>query len=141
MRVNDLNQNTIVGAYECDPGVFDSYAMRGLRPIVAIGLDEYYKYIAPTTTGYYTTAENDDSLNYLDDYTYAYACQGDKKLTTELLIKNRLNYLDSRWLAGAYTDRTVLNEIFIRANANQSGTSDTFLDSASYNNDATTLSA
>lgn len=141
LRVNDLNYNTIVGAYECDPSVFDSYAMRGLRPILAIGLDEYYKYIGPTTKGYYTTTENDDSLKFLSKYTYAYACQGDKKLTTELLIKNRLNYLDSRWLAGAYTDKTVLNEIFIRANANQIGTSDTFFDSASYNNDPTAMSA
>ena len=141
LRVNDLNYNTIVGAYECDSGVFDSYAMRGLRPIIAIGLDEYYKYIAPTVKGYYTTTENDDSVQRLKDYTYAYACQGDKKLTTELLIKNRLNYLDSRWLAGAYTDKTVLNEIFIRANANQSGTSDTFFDAESYNNDPTTMSA
>ena len=141
LRVNDLNYNTIVGAYECDPNVFDSYAMKGLRPIIAIGLDEYYKYIAPTTTGYYTTTEDDDSLNFLSGYTYAYACQGDKKLTTELLIKNRLNYLDSRWLAGAYTSAAVLNEVFIRANANQAGTSDTFFDSASYNNDASTISA
>ena len=141
LRVNDLNYNTIVGAYECDSSVFDSYAMKGLRPIIAIGLDEYYKYIAPTTTGYYTTTENDDSLKFLDGYTYAYACQGDKKLTTELLIKNRLNYLDSRWLAGAYTDKTVLNEIFIRANANQTGTSDTFFDATSYNNNPATMSA
>ena len=140
LRVNDLNYNTIVGAYECDANVFDSYAMKGLRPIVAIGLDEYYKYIAPTTKGYYTTSETDDSIKYLPGYTYAYACQGDKKLTTELLIKNRLNYIDSQWLAGAYTDKTVLNEIFIRANANQAGTSDTFLDADSYNNDPTSLS-
>mgnify|MGYP007102070219 CR=1 FL=1 len=62
LRVNDLNYNTIVGAYECDSGVFDSYAMRGLRPIIAIGLDEYYKYIAPTVKGYYTNTENDDSV-------------------------------------------------------------------------------
>ena len=141
LRVNNLNYESIVGAYECNPKVFDSYAMRGLRPIIAIGLDEYYKYIAPTTTGYYTTSEEDSSLHYLGGYTYAYACQGDKKLTTELLIKNRLNYLDSRWLAGSYTDVNVLNEVFIRANANQAGTSDTFFDADSYDNDPNTISA
>jgi len=27
--------------------------MRGIRPIVAIGLDEYYKYLAPTEEGYW----------------------------------------------------------------------------------------
>ena len=141
LRVNDLNYSSIVGAYECTSDVFGSWAMKGIRPIIAIGLDEYYKYIAPTTTGYYSTTEGDASLKYLDGYTYAYACQGDKKLTTELLIKNRLNYLDSRWLAGAYTSAAVLNEVFIRANANQSGTSDKFLDSASYGNDPENLSA
>jgi len=74
-------------------------------------------------------------------YDYAYTCQGDKKLTTELLLRNRLNYLDSWWLGGNYTSNKVVGEIFIRANANQNGTSDTFLDSATYDNSVENLSA
>ena len=58
-----------------------------------------------------------------------YACQGDKKLTTELLLRNRLNYIDSWWLGGDYRAGVVENQIFIRANANHSSTSDLFLDS------------
>lgn len=125
LRVNHLDYGPIKDAYECLPSSFDSYAMRGIRPIVAIGLDEYYKYLAPTVTGYYDTT---GAFLKLPGFTYAYTCQGDKKLTTELLLQNRLNYLDSQWLGGNYTDKKVLQEIFIRANANQSGTSDTFLD-------------
>ena len=140
LRVNTLSYKSIVGAYECDPSVFTkSLAMRGIRPTLAIGLDEYYKYIAPSVTGYYDTDPKDDSLKKFNSYPYAYACQGDKKLTTELLIQNRLNYLDSQWLAGAYTSATTINEVFIRANANKSGTSDSFFDSASFNNNENNL--
>jgi len=42
-----LTYQNISGAYSCDPTVFGSYAMKGVRPIIAIGLDEYYKYLAP----------------------------------------------------------------------------------------------
>jgi hypothetical protein len=52
---NNLTYQNITGAYECDPGVFDSYAMKGIRPIIAIGLDEYYKYFEIMDTGYFTT--------------------------------------------------------------------------------------
>jgi hypothetical protein len=82
--------------------------MRGVRPIIAIGLDEYYKYFATTTTsgiGYFDTEGNHQ---YENTPTYAYCCQGDKKLTTELLLRNRLNYLDSQWLAGSYTAAAVV---------------------------------
>lgn len=103
-----LNYTNIIGAYECDPNVYNSYAMRGVRPIIAIGLDEYYKYFATTTTsgiGYFDTEGNHQ---YENTPTYAYCCQGDKKLTTELLLRNRLNYLDSQWLAGSYTAAAVV---------------------------------
>ena len=136
-----LTEENIVGAYECNPAVFDSPAMKGVRPIVAVGLDEYYKYLAPALTaadytagklyaGYYDTS---GAHMYQATPTYAYCAQGDKKLTTELLIRNRLNYIDSWWLGGDYRAGVVENQIFIRANANHSSTSDLFLDSASLN--------
>lgn len=132
-----LTYQNIAGAYECSPQVFNSYAMRGVRPIVAVGLDEYYKYLAPALkaadynlgkkyAGYYDTT---GTHLYQNTPTYVYACQGDKKLTTELLLRNRLNYLDSWWLGGDYRAGVVENQIFIRANANHSNTSDLFLDS------------
>jgi hypothetical protein len=45
-----------------------------------------------------------------------------------LLIRNRLNYLDSWWLAGNYISAAVKDGIMIRANANDLNTSDNFLD-------------
>lgn len=132
-----LTYQNIVGAYECNPDVFQSYAMRGVRPIIAMGLDEYYKFLAPALTptdyangklyaGYYDTS---GTHQYQDEITYAYCAQGDKKLTTELLLRNRLNYIDSWWLGGDYRAGVVENQIFIRANANQHDTSDLILDS------------
>ena len=112
--------------------------MQGVRPIIAVGLDEYYKYLAPALTasdfargkyyaGYYDTT---GTHKYQESGpTYVYACQGDKKLTTELLLRNRLNYIDSWWLGGDYRAGVVENQIFIRANANHRQTSDLYLDS------------
>lgn len=123
-----LNYTNIVGAYECDPAVYDSYAMRGVRPIIAMGLDEYYKYFATTAAsgiGYFDT---EGVHKYEDQPSYAYCCQGDKKLTTELLLQNRLNYLDSQWLAGSYTATAVVQGgIDARMTLNNTQTSDNYL--------------
>ena len=139
-RINgSLTYENIAGAYECDPVVFNSYAMKGVRPIVAVGLDEYYKYLAPALqetdynagklyAGYYDTS---GTHKYQATPTYVYACQGDKKLTTELLLRNRLNYIDSWWMGGDYRAGVVENQIFLRGNANLATTSDNYLDSNS----------
>ena len=137
-----LTETTIEGAYLCDPGVFsNSYAMRGVRPVIALGLDEWYKYIAPGKSnsnwyngtdrryGFYVQSyENGQAKT--TDASYVYTCQGDRKLSRELFIRNRLNYLDSWWLAGAYdsTSSGYKTEIMIRANANDQATSDLYLD-------------
>ena len=134
-----LTYENIAGAYECNSSVFNSYAMAGVRPIVAVGLDEYYKYLAPALkendfnsgklyAGYYDTS---GTHKYQATPTYVYACQGDKKLTTELLLRNRLNYIDSWWMGGDYRAGVVENQIFLRGNANLASTSDNFLDSNS----------
>lgn len=125
-----LTYTNIIGAYECDPNVYDSYAMRGVRPIIAIGLDEYYKYFATTSTsgiGYFDT---NGVHQYESTPTFAYCCQGDKKLTTELLLRNRLNYLDSQWLAGNYTaSSVVIGGLDMRMTLNNAAkTSDKYLD-------------
>ena len=124
--VNNLTYEKITGAYECNPDVFGSYAMRGIRPITAIGLDEYYKYFATTKTGYFDTS----GTKIIEDTPeYAYACQGDKKLTTELLLRNRLNYIDSWWLGGNYQINMVKQgQFWGRVNGNRKQTSDKYLD-------------
>lgn len=124
--VNNLTYEKITGAYECDPEVFGSYAMKGIRPIIAIGLDEYYKYFATTKTGYFDT----EGKTIIEDAPeYAYACQGDKKLTTELLLRNRLNYIDSWWSGGAYQINAVKQgQFWGRVNGNRRDqTSDKYL--------------
>ena len=138
-----LTEKTIEGAYLCDPDVFkNSYAMRGVRPVIALGLDEWYKYIAPGINknpswysgtdrrfGFYVDSV-DNGNTKTTDASYVYTCQGDRKLSRELFIRNRLNYLDSWWLAGAYDSSSsgYKTEIMIRANANDPKTSDTYLD-------------
>ena len=123
-----LTYDTIEGSYLCDPSVFDSYAMRGLRPIIVIGLDEYVKYIAPSITGYYNT----DGNIVMDTNAYAYAVNGDRKLSRQLFLRNRLNYIDSWWMAGSYTSESAIQTgVRFRANANNKSTSDTYLDSGS----------
>ena len=124
LRASKLTETNIEGAYLCDPSVFDSYAMRGVRPVIAIGLDEY------VIAGYYNTKGE----VVPDSYGYVYAINGDRMLSRELLIRNRLNYLDSYWRAGDYSTEVVSGDdgcVIVRANANAGQTSDLFLDSNS----------
>ena len=129
LRLNKLKEENIEGAYLCSPEVFDSYAMRGVRPLVAIGLDEYVKYLKPAVNGYLSTTGDVKT----DKYGYVYAINGDRKLSRELLIRNRLNYLDSYWKAGIYDTSEGAGDdtcVLLRCNANASlNTSDIFLDS------------
>lgn len=130
LRASKLTETNIEGAYLCDPSVFDSYAMRGVRPVIAIGLDEYVKYLKPSIAGYYNTKGE----VVPDSYGYVYAINGDRMLSRELLIRNRLNYLDSYWRAGDYSTEVVSGDdgcVIVRANANAGQTSDLFLDSNS----------
>ena len=97
LRNGKIDETTIENAYMCRAGsTFDSYAMMGKRPIVAIGLDEYYKYVLPVTKPWKDQEGNMVTANYL------YACQGDRILSRELLIENRLLYMDSKWLGGTF---------------------------------------
>ena len=144
-----LTEQTIEGAYLCDPKVFaTSYAMRGVRPVIALGLDEWTKYIScgirnddwykgrNRRYGFYVQSY-EDGREKTTDASYVYTCQGDRKLSRELFIRNRLNYLDSWWLAGAYDSNSsgYKTEIMIRANANDTSTSDTYLDSSKITTD------
>ncbi len=101
LRKTKIDETTIEDAYMCRGGkTFDSYAMMGKRPIIAIGLDEYYKYVLPVTQEWINQEGNPTTANYL------YACQGDRILSRELLIENRLLYMDSKWGGGAFSITT-----------------------------------
>ena len=120
-----LSYKNIEGAYSCDPNVFkSSYAMRGRRPILAMGLDLYYKYVLPVSEAWRNQEGKMITANYL------YACQGDRKLSRELLINNRLLYMDSKWLGGTFTISTGgMAGIMFRSTANhETTTSDKYLD-------------
>ncbi len=125
-----LTYANISGAYSYDGNTFNSYAMRGLRPVIAIGLDEYYKYFATTRAsniGYYDTT---GTLVKEGAPSFAYCCQGDKILNTELLLRNRLNYIDSWWIAGDYQIEQVKgSSTQMRVSGNRySETSDKYFD-------------
>ena len=128
LRQTKITYNTIEGAYTCNPGVFtSSYAMRGVRPIVAIGLDEYYKYVLPVTERWKMQDGTYGTANYL------YACQGDRILSRELLINNRLLYMDSKWHSGSFTVEQTMNSVAFRVSGNDPvNTSDKYLDNVNH---------
>lgn len=135
MRLANLNENFIEKAYRCSPEIFTtSYACKGVRPLVALNSDFEYKYILPTLEvgkgtdyGYINTAGNwvQDNGN-----SFFYACQGDRDLSRQLLIRNRMNYLDSEMQANIYspTGASSTTSLKLRASANSTSTSDRWLD-------------
>jgi len=128
LRNTKITYNTIEGAYTFNPDVFtNSYAMRGVRPIVAIGLDEYYKYVLPVTEKWKMQDGTYGTANYL------YACQGDRILSRELLINNRLLYMDSKWHSGSFTVQQTMNAVAFRVSGNDpANTSDKYLDNVNH---------
>ena len=128
LRQVKVTYNTIEGAYTCNPDVFtESYAMRGKRPIVAIGLDEYYKYVLPVTEPWKMQDGTYGRANYL------YACQGDRILSRELLIENRLLYMDSKWHSGRFSIEQTMNQVAFRVSGNDPAkTSDKYLDNSTH---------
>ena len=83
--------------YLADPKVTKSIAMRGERPLIAINLDEYYKYITITNSEVGYQDRNNKIPPAVDGGTYFYALQGDRSLSRQQFLTNRFNYIDS-WL-------------------------------------------
>lgn len=115
--------------YTCNPDTMNSYAMRGIRPLVAINMDEYYKYITIMNgrgPGYQgTNGENkwDNSGSFL------YALQGDRGLSRQQFLTRRINFIDSWLTQGSY--REGAGEVIkFRTSANDpQNTSDCWVDS------------
>jgi len=125
LRKNNLTYEKLKGYYDYDPDVSGSYAMMGHRPINIINVDQYWKYIAPTFTGYINTS----GQTATDNGTRFYCLQGSRQLQRDLFLRNRFNYLDSKWLAGTYSKEGMTHAFMVRANANcYPDTSDKYLD-------------
>ena len=124
LREAKLSEERIDGAYSCNPEIFNSIAMEGRRPLIAIGLDIYYKYVLPTYEKW------KDQEGHMITADYLYACQGDRKLSRELLVQNRLLYMDSKWLGGTFTIGSGgMAGIMLRSTGNhETSTSDKYID-------------
>jgi len=126
LRKELLTIENLNGFYDFNPAVSKSYAMMGGRPLVAYNIDEYYKYIDPAFNGFIDTTGNTSYTK-----TFFYCLQGTRELQRELFLRNRFNYLDSQWLAGAYSVNAVQMQFKSRYNANDAiVTSDTFINEA-----------
>ena len=114
----------IEGWYCTDPAKTGSIAMRGKRPLIATNLDEYYKYITITnpkgvsdgTTGH-ISSNTEGTWVYDSNGTYFYALQGDRSLSRQQFLTNRLEYIDS-WLNQGNYARGGSNRMWGRVAAN-----------------------
>ena len=124
LRSTNLTIEKLNGYYNFDPEVSKSKAMYGGRPIIAINVDEYYKYIdCGIGKGYYDT-----SNNLAHSTAYFYCLQGTRELQRALFLRNRFNYLDSQWQQGDYSNTGKNQGIQMRYNANEiSSTSDKYI--------------
>ena len=150
MRKNELNLDALDGYYNSHPilgrGDIDSwkgietdeeqgmtallpkiisYAKIGKKPIMIYNVDEYYKFIAPSVSGYIDTSGN---TNYTS--TFYYCLQGTRELMRYLYLRNRLNFVDSKWHGGAYSREGAKGHLKMRYDANyitDNATSDRFL--------------
>ena len=98
-------------------------AMKGQRPLIAINLDEYYKYITITNNnisaggGYSGQAGN----TVVDNGSYFYALQGDRSLSRQQFLTDRINFIDSWLYTGAFQRAEGTDIVKARIEAN-SGT-------------------
>lgn len=120
-----ISYENVDGYYNFNPKYTKSLAMEGQRPLAIYNIDEYYKYLSPSLTGFIDTSGNIAN----DSWGHLYCLQGTRKLSRALYLRNRINYLDSKWLGGAYAYTAVNGGGFeTRLNANYLGkTSDEYI--------------
>jgi len=121
--------------------------MRGIRPLIAINLDEYYKYLTiynPAGTDknnslYGLTGRINDSGDFVVETTsYHYALQGDRSLSRRQFLSNRIEYIDS-WLNVGNYSRGGYNLLWGRISARRPQAGGTFLNSDRWYEDPTDL--
>lgn len=108
--------------YLFDPDTHNSIACRGIRPLIATNLDEYFKYITITNekaidqgVGYLEGNAGDETIDTVG--TFFYALQGDRSQSREQFLTNRIEYTDS-WLGQMNYSRGGGNRIRGRISAN-----------------------
>lgn len=104
----------------------------GKRPVMIYNVDQYYKYIGPATAaGFINTSGAVEQTE-----GFFYCLQGSRELMRYLYLRNRLNFVDSKWHGGSYSAEGILGGgIKARYNANVLGlTSDGFIHDASLEN-------
>lgn len=117
-----------------------NYAMAGQRPLIALNLDEYYKFltiynkrgssetVSPDSELYGTTGRIDGSGIFVQESTdYLYALQGDRSLSRRQFLSNRITYIDS-WLNVGNFARGGAQRLWGRVQANNSNISDHWYD-------------
>lgn len=99
-------------------------AMKGQRPLIAINLDEYYKYI--TITNNNTSAgggySGQGGATIVDNGSYFYALQGDRSLSRQQFLTDRINFIDSWLYTGAFQRAEGNDTIKARSEANRGTT-------------------
>ena len=124
LRNGNLTIGNLNGYYNFNPEVSKSKAMFGGRPIMAINVDEYYKYIDCAIGNGYIDTSGKTSFTT----SYFYCLQGTRELQRALFLRNRFNYLDSQWQQGDYSVAGAKQGMQIRYNANNiSNTSDKYI--------------
>ena len=120
--------------YSCDPAFTKTYSMMGRRPLLALNLDEQYKYISITNPKVGYMYQNGDITQDTSN-TYFYALQGNRSMSRRQFLTNRLNYIDSWFTVGNYK-RGGANRIRSRISANNSSlTSDKWIEGTAINGD------
>ena len=115
--------------YKTDPSLFPgSYVVQGERPIIALNLDEEYKYIIPTNSkaleaqGGIFGRINETGQYVRETDQYFYALQGDRNLYRSQFLTNRLNYIDSWLTLDEYSADGGSNKVRSRISANNPDT-------------------
>jgi hypothetical protein len=113
LRANRLSIDNLNGYYNFNSAFSNSEAMNGILPINFINADQYYKYIAPAISGYVGLNEY-NQMDTLYTSGYYYCLQGTRDLYRAQFLRNRFNYYDSMWLAGAYNPKAAGSAMRVR---------------------------
>ena len=116
-----------------------NYAMTGQRPLIALNLDEYYKFLtiynekgtdSSNKALYGTTGRIDGDGKFIVESTdYLYALQGDRSLSRRQFLTNRITYCDS-WLNVGNFARGGAQRLWGRVQANNTNISDQWVETA-----------
>ena len=101
-------------------------AMKGQRPLIALNLDEYYKYITITNNninagGGYLGQNGEwisDNSNGKPTGSFFYALQGDRSLSRQQFLTDRLNYINSWLKCGEFQRGEGSGQVWGRISAN-----------------------